>query len=103
MNCKPGDLAVIVASKTGNAGLIVEVLRPASFEVARLPENGFLYEAGGPAWVIKSMGTLLKHMHKKASPWACVMDSSLRPIRPQPDDAVDEVIQRIGTPHKEVA
>lgn len=92
--CKPGDLAVVVSSKAGNAGLIVEVLRAAPFQASMLPENGYRYEAGGPAWVIKSIGSLLKHTHGEPSPWACLMDSCLRPINNPGDDEVDEISVR---------
>lgn len=88
MNCKQGDLAVVIEGAA--VGYIVTC-------VARYdgPWFDMDYE---PGWKvdrpIPKMG---------GRPEAFIYDKGLRPIRPQPDDAVDEVIQRVGTPHKEVA
>lgn len=77
MNCKPGDLAVILrALWPENVGRLVTVIR--------------LHIPG--VWLTEGHG-----------PGIYCDDADLLPIRPQPDDAIDEVIQRIGTPHKEVA
>ena len=95
MNCKPGDLAVFVRSKAGNEGKIVRCIRLATSEEI---DRWYHTDKRGPVWLIDQ---LVVRMYGTSAPLA--LDVNLRPIRPQPDDAVDEVIQRIGTPHKEVA
>jgi hypothetical protein len=94
MNCKPGDLAVFVRSAAGNVGKIVRCLRLATS--AEIEAKNHIPDMG-PVWIID------RELPRQRTPAALALDCILRPIRPQPDDAVDEVIQRIGTPHKETA
>lgn len=102
MNCKPGDLAVIVA-RSKNYGRIVSVLRPYAGEDI----NGSEYhvQAGVKYWVVEAVGAplivrqdfgpdLLERQH-------VARDSRLRPIRDPGDDAVDETLQRIGAPRSD--
>lgn len=95
MNCKPGDLAVFVRSKAGNEGKIVRCIRLATSEEI---DHWAHTDTKGPVWVVDQM---VLRKYGTFAPLA--LDVNLRPIRPQDDDAVDEVIQRIGTPHKETA
>lgn len=84
MNCRPGDLAVVVKAKLdpNQLGKIVTVLE----------------------WDTLFLGWKVSPpIITDGSPWMAVADHALRPIRDPGDDAVDEVIQRIGTPHKETA
>ena len=69
MNCKPGDLAIIVKSAAGNEGAIVEVLGPAA------PFGGL------PVWFIESKGSVLNGL-TPPSHQAEIPDAWLRPIRP---------------------
>lgn len=100
MNCKPGDLAVIKRPwrKDEDIGRMVSVIRlGAEGEDVRMRNGGFSTCAGP----LKSAGWLVDANHHE---FPCfVADECLRPIRPQADDAVDEVTQRLGTPHKETA
>jgi hypothetical protein len=84
MNCKPGDMAVIVRSHdTRNIGRLVTVLRP--------------YPRIEASWWICS-GSVL---HGIFSDWPTgaevgMYDSHLRPIRDQPGD--DEMLSITGLP-----
>ena len=82
MNCKQGDLAIIVRSLAGNEGKIVRCLRPAT--------KGY-YTFHGPRWRIDRIlpddfgGTIQS-----------VADCALRPIRDQP--GTDEMVRIAGLP-----
>jgi hypothetical protein len=90
MNCKPGDLAVIVRTCRGlerNRGMLLEVLEPLGYRSWKcrllshgVDEHGY---AGRP-------GDL------SSEP-----DSHLRPIRDQPGE--DEMLRIAGYPQKESA
>lgn len=95
MNCKPGDLAIIVKSWAGNEGKIVQCVKYLGILAT---SDAFGNTTNEPCWAIDRP---LQDAVGGVDNILC--DDQLRPIRPQPDDAVDEVIQRIGTPHKEVA
>jgi hypothetical protein len=109
MNCKKGDLAYVTSgAKTPSlAGRFVIVERAAPYGDVRL--SGELWVGvDTPAWICRGAnGGDLPCQRLDGStysmPRRLIDDAILRPIRPQPDDAVDEVIQRIGTPHKETA
>lgn len=84
MNCKPGDLAVIVQSHDPrNIGKLVNVLRP--------------YDSR--SWWI-TCTSVLHRLYSDCPPGAecATYDAYLRPIRDPGDDAVDEMLQRIGSP-----
>ncbi len=98
MNCKPGDMAVIVRSaRQENIGAIVEVLRPSTSNEFAVGADYF--ECGTWwsrtedvfTWVVKATGRKLVAscgtFFSTERPYA---DRSLRPIRPQADDATDE-------------
>ena len=73
MNCKPGDLAILVASDIGkqcDIGKIVEVLRP---------YDGYGYEHNGFGWWVMYRG----------GEYHCA-DKHLRPIRPGSEDTTTE-------------
>jgi hypothetical protein len=83
MNCKPGDLAVIVrADHPKVIGWIVTVVGPAQRE--------------GFDWSILAD----KRSHWMDGTWAC-MDSQLRPIRDNPGK--DETLDWCPVPTKETA
>ena len=88
MNCKQGDIAIVVGGRA--VGYIVTCI--GRFDG---PWNDRDYE---PGWRIDRPIPKMNGRHE-----ATIADHYLRPIRDPGDDAVDEVIQRIGTPHKETA
>lgn len=105
MNCKPGDIAIVVRSaKPENIGALVRVLRRFFAPVS----VGCAYEAFGakwlaneesPMWVVEAIGRPLVCSHSQQTlrirPWA---DYGLRPIRDPGDDAVDEMLRIAGRP-----
>ena len=92
MNCKPGDLAIIVRSRYGNAGKVVKV-------VSLLHGRGLRNHDGfepGYAW----------HIEPKLPTWGGdwtdqALDHNLRPIRD--NDKEDETLTWAGKPAKEIA
>lgn len=96
MNCKPGDLAVIVASQaTENIGCIVEVL-DASHPCPCGCTSREQY------WSVRCHGRALVAFdlfgRRSEVKFADCPDRVLRPIRDPGDDAVDEVLERVGAP-----
>lgn len=87
MNCKPGDLAVIVESMAGNEGRIVTCLRlatEAEVDAANLAPHR------APYWHIDT---------EIPTVWASVRlaaDMQLRPIRDQ--DGEDQILRLVGKP-----
>lgn len=83
MNCKLGDLAIIVMSKaTENIGAIVEVIGVGGTDSSH-----------GQFWEVVSKGRLLKIKDRDLNcyiwePFAWCYDKALRPIRP--NDSLDE-------------
>lgn len=96
MNCKPGDLAVIVKSRAGNEGRFVEVVNG---DVERLP--GDLGMASfGPLWRVRSYGSIRSSwgwLHEEFA----FPDAWLRPIRNPGEDAKDETLQWKEVPAKQ--
>ena len=87
MNCKPGDLAIVVKSVAGNEGRILTVLR----WIGHI--QGF---SGNDWWETDvEVRTLL------GGRIAAMRDSFLRPIRPQSDGARDETLGWLPVPTKE--
>lgn len=93
MNCKHGELAVIVRSYAGNEGKIVRCLRLASEEEMR---HACFPLSWGPAWVLDRM---IPTMRGNKAPLA--FDAFLRPIRP--GEGEDETIQWAGKPEQVTA
>lgn len=105
LNCRPGDLAVIVRSphSPDNVGKIVRVIRPAV--EGEMIEGWRVYLRNGlPAWIVESDGSPLA--------WASVSidgsrrkvnlvrqrayaDYCLKPIRDPGEDAVDQFTRKI--------
>ena len=92
MNCKKDDLAIFVKSAAGNEGKIVRCVRLAS--QADLNSVRFI-DTEGPVWVIDRL--LLDNRGRHV---ALAKDESLRPIRDPGDDAVDEMVQKLGKPEE---
>lgn len=105
-NVKVGDLAVIVGAKEApqNNGRIVEVVR--AFTQGEVWGNNMKAKSA-PAWMVRSTGTPLviktENVLTGRSWFRLVQerpysDRCLRPIRDPGDAAVDEIVQRVGTP-----
>lgn len=106
MNVKQGDLAIIVGVQIcpENNGRIVEVVRP--FVKGERFGNSFK-PTDTPGWLVRSVGTdlailvtnkLTGQMKFNYVPERPYADRYLRPIRPQPEDAVDEMVNLVGKP-----
>lgn len=97
MNCKPGDLAVIVSAPNRAAlGLFVNVIEL---------DGGVSANArhlGSPLWVIEASGGAIP-CGKNGKPHKRVTapDSALRPIRNPGEDARDETLEWLPVPIKE--
>lgn len=108
MNCKPGDLAVVVRSTLGNLGKIVRVIGPSFGNDAPLgskivdPASGRLWSrdtldfiwdvesSGSPLVSICSDGSLIGDLRR------LFPDSALRPLRDNEDE--DEMLRIAGKP-----
>lgn len=100
MNCKAGDLAIIIADNCPeNLGAIVEVCY-LDLDSTRPP--GMI----GPSWYIRSSGRLLKADHIMRNgqtayrAWvreAYIEDSSLRPITGIPDAESTSTVKELET------
>lgn len=88
MNCKPGDLAVIVKSAAGNEGRIVHVVDKARY--------GYGIDAYGdmPIWWVRSAGTPMPGTVFSASEFN-FPDAWLRPIRPPSQEDETETVKEM--------
>lgn len=100
-NVKPGDLAVLIGcdpSTPENLGAIVEVVRASG----RCP-CGCMGDAA--FWHVRATGRLLKgfvsDIHSTFARDTDAPDAWLRPIKGLSDDAVDEVLLRVGEPARD--
>lgn len=94
MNCKQGDLAVIVHSNAGNEGKFVTCVRLASDEeVARA---GYSVRSGEPCWILDAELKLTNNSKEKIG-----IDKWMRPIRD--NDGEDETLQWAPVPTKGTA
>lgn len=97
LNCRPGDLAVIVRSAAGNEGKIVQCI-----ELDRFMRWQSL---GGKEWTAPGwrVDQVLRGTGGTPDNW--IEDSLLRPIRDPGEDAQDETLLWIPVPSasKEVA
>ena len=87
LNCKPGDLAVIVRSDAGNEGRIVRCIR----FVGKVP--GWVDD---DRWEIDQV--LKGHLGGKSK---TVRDSRIRPLRDPGEDARDESLSWLPVPSRE--
>ncbi len=90
MNCQKGDLAMIVESAAGNEGVILTCLHLWGGTLMKCPDGT---TENVPIWVT----------NRELRAWSGqvsnrIADYQLRPIRDPGPDAVDETIQRLGTP-----
>lgn len=91
MNCKPGDLAVVVGGRfPQNVGKLVRVIEP--------------QPGRSGAWLVECLASMAStYGVLSAGAIATCFDAQLRPIRDPGDDAVDETLQWLPAPSKEVA
>jgi len=85
MNCKPGDLAIIIGKPTHNPealGMIVEVLYAAPLERFKLPDGTPHQAASALSWVIRLTRPLPLAWNtvRKMGAYAVCPDSRLRPL-----------------------
>lgn len=106
MKCKPGDIAYI--TRQPYLGHFVTVLRWQPHGKHVLPDGFPGYVNGEGCWVCeKHVGTfsapVLKGGEKsyRDTRYAAIEDRDLRPIRDPGDDAIDEIVQRVGSPRIE--
>lgn len=100
MNCKQGDLAIVVRSWAGNEGKIVRCLRLATErEISCVSFD----KTSGPVWVTDSVLFYAYRDGPKAGSGPLCLDSYLRPIRDPGDDATDETLTWLPVPRKEIA
>ncbi len=88
LNCKQGDLAVIVRSAAGNEGRLVQCLRLVVGHEELTPGGTLLRT---PAW---ETDTDLRGCHGRVDRY--VADAQLRPLRDS--DGEDEMLQLVGRP-----
>jgi len=95
MNCKQGDLAIIVRSEAGNEGKIVRCIR---FLGDRLwiSKDGSIKSS--PTWEINA---LLPSWNGDVDPRKLLQDEVLRPLRD--NDGEDEMLRIAGKPQKVTA
>ena len=91
MNCKPGDLAVVVRSMAGNEGKIVRCLRLIP-TVLRKPTGDWQH-------VIWEVDQELRSWSGDSDRF--IADEQLRPIRDPGDDAQDETLSWLPVPSTE--
>jgi len=94
MNCKQGDLAIVVRSDAGNAGKIVTCIRLL---------NGFRHIAPDGS-VSNDIWQIDRPLIGWGGEVSCeISDMQLRPLRDPGDDATDETLTWLPVPHKEIA
>jgi hypothetical protein len=85
MNCKPGDLAIIVGT-SDYAGKLVEVLYAAPRDRFALPDGYPHQPCADGQWVVKILGSPVRAPTAwgkfRLTHYAAGRDEKLRPIRP---------------------
>lgn len=89
MNCKPGDLAVVV-HPCKQQGRVTRCIRLATYEDMVLHGVGF--PSGRPAWLVED---LFQYETRRAP---LILDSYIRPLRDNPGE--DETLSWAGLPKK---
>ena len=82
LNCKQGDLAVVVRSVAGNEGVVVRCL-----ELTKRP-CWFMTKIPGPVWRVDRL------LPGRNFPTDIVADCQLRPLRDS--DGEDEMLRLVG-------
>lgn len=97
MNCKPGDLAWVRASKPEYNGALVEVLYAPPSQNFTLPDGAphIGYAGNEPAWVLRFLSgpvpaptsTISGRKSWRKAIYGVGRDGALRPIRGNPDES----------------
>jgi hypothetical protein len=95
MNCRPGDLAIVVSDKPQYNGRIVEVLHAPPAGEFRLPDGHLAKQFDPrPSWVLKFIGgavTVPLVGGTTRQTWYGVgADENLRPLRGLPDEETQD-------------
>lgn len=100
MNCKPGDLAVVLGTSVF-AGRLVEVLYAAPQVEFQLPD-GYMHDGCGPnCWVLRSLGSTFSAPTEEKGFMRVAMyvagpDARLRPLRGDPKESDVETGLEVG-------
>lgn len=106
MNCKQGDLAVIVGFSPKHphiTGRIVEVICAAPTDHAFQLPDGKRHLACGPgAWIVcfQNAVDLTGIRGRSSALYAACPDSKLRPLRDPGENVSDEILVIAGLPNK---
>lgn len=85
MNCKPGDLAIIIRSEAGNEGKIVRCVKLSTTARIRRRDNSIVTDG---VWELDR--ELIGWRGRKSR---FIHDSCIRPIRDPGEDARDEMLR----------
>lgn len=100
-NVKPGDLAIITFGPNGYMeGAVVEVLRPAANPPLSAP---YAHLSDAPRWFVTTGRPTVVNVGsgKRPSLEFAVPDPCLKPLRDPGPEAVDEMVQKLGSPNKQ--
>jgi len=102
MKCRAGDLAVVVRSEAGNLGRIVTCLHLATAEdwASELtpPPRGAFWLLDRPLIAVFELRFTDGSSERFIRSTRLYPDDNLRPLRDPGDDAVDEMLLRVGSP-----
>lgn len=102
LNCRPGDLAVIIDSdpiwNPDTGGVLCDVIDHPPASYFNLPDGTPADSSGDPSnrWVIRLHRPVMVRWTRgeiRTAVYAVCPDNKLRPIRPQADDAQDEMLK----------
>ena len=105
MNCKPGDLAIVVKGRSGkNDGKIVRVVRRAANEesIGGFVARAVGHESTNVSWLCSGNGLYTGLGEGPLTEWV-FRDKVLRPIRDPGEDATDEMVLIAGKPEQVAA
>lgn len=99
LNCRPGDLAVVIAGRVENIGAMVRVVR--LYDTGETVSGVLWLGEGHIGWVVEALGRdLVAYMDDDTVPFkfrtAVIADKSLRPIRGA--EGEDEILRLAGKP-----
>ncbi len=103
MNCKPGDLAVVVSAGATPEMIGAIVLVKRATVPGEPNEAGTaVFRANGPAWIVEAISGRIPTRYNDGSlefsTWRSVLDRCLRPIRD--NDGEDETLTWAGKPER---
>lgn len=111
MNCRPTDLAVIVKAEVnplliGRFVMVLEAAPSGEFLLPSGKKHSALPADMAPWWICEFQQPVrapTSSGYWTTTLYAPVPDDFLRPIRPQPDDATDEMVLIAGKPEQVAA